>query len=67
MSMTDALFVLGVLAIFLVGMSMAVRRFERRRRREGKWTATGPIDPTFAPPNPALRAKGIHPPTIERE
>jgi hypothetical protein len=67
MSMTDALFVLGILAIFGVGMAMALRRFARRRRREGKWNASGPVHPTVGPPNPALRSIGIRPPTIERE
>lgn len=66
-SMTDAFVILGILATFLGGMAMAVRRFARRRRREGKWNASGPVDPTVGPPNPVLRAKGIHPPTIERE
>lgn len=65
--MTDLLAVAGILVTFLVGMALAMRRFARRRRREGKWNASGPVDPTFAPPNPDLRAQGIRPPTIESE
>jgi hypothetical protein len=47
--------------------AIAARRFERRRLREGTWDKHGPKHPTFAPPNPTLRAVGIQSPTIERE
>jgi hypothetical protein len=65
--MTDFLPVFGILVIFLAGLALAMRRFARRRRREGHWNASGPVDPTYAPPNPDLRARGIRPPTIESE
>jgi hypothetical protein len=65
--MTDYLPVLGILVTFLTGMALAMWRFARRRRREGKWNDAGPVDPTYAPPNPDLRARGIRPPTIESE
>jgi len=65
--MPDSLLIIGVVVVMLVGFGVAIRRFERRRRREGKWNAAGPINPTFGQPNPDLRAQGIRPPTIERE
>ena len=46
------------------GLVIASRRFERRRRQEGAWTEHGPRDPTFAPPNPALRGAAIDVPTV---
>jgi hypothetical protein len=65
--MADYLVVVGILVTFLSGFALAALRFARRRRREGNWNASGPVDPTFAEPNPDLRAQGIRPPTIESE
>jgi hypothetical protein len=65
--MPDFLFIVGILVAFFAGSALAMWRFARRRRREGKWNASGPVDPTFAEPNPDLRAQGIRPPTIESE
>ena len=49
------------------GVALAARRRERRRKKEGAWNEHGPIDPTFAPPDPDLHAAGIRLPTIEKE
>ena len=48
-----------------VAWIISARRFERRRLREGTWDKHGPKDPTFAPPDPNLRAVGIQVPTID--
>lgn len=50
-----------------ISIMRAARRFEARRRREGVWNESGPIDPTFAETNPTLRAVGIYLPRIETE
>jgi len=65
--MAGGLFALGIVVGTLLGFAISARRFERRRRREGKWNAEGPIDPTWGPPNRDLLARGIRPPAIERE
>ena len=44
---------------------IAARRFEKRRRDQGAWNESGPIDPTYAPTSPTLRAVGMRGPTIE--
>jgi len=48
-----------------VVISIAARRFEKRRRDQGAWNESGPIDPTYAPTSPTLRAVGMRGPTIE--
>ena len=65
--MADFLVVAGILLIFFLGSAIAMLRFARRRQREGRWNAAGPVDPTFGAPNEDLRAQGIRPPTIESE
>ena len=59
-----SLWLILLLAILWGGLAVASRRFERRRLREGAWDQHGPTDPTFAPPNPALRGAAIDLPTI---
>jgi len=60
----DSWIILPVLLPWVV-IFIAARRFEKRRRDQGAWNESGPIDPTYAPTNPALRAVGMRGPTIE--
>jgi len=62
--MIDSLILLiGIVALWGV-FAIAARRFERKRREEGAWDEHGPINPTWAPPNEALRAYAISVPTV---
>ncbi|MEA3246057.1 MAG: hypothetical protein U9Q74_07850 [Gemmatimonadota bacterium] len=63
----DLLVPIVVGAIFVIGFMIALRRFEARRRRGGKWDASGPIDPTPPPPDPLLHSLGVREPVIETE
>ena len=56
--------ILAPLLLWLV-LWIAARRFEKRRREQGAWSESGPIDPTYAPMNPTLGAVGMRGPTIE--
>ena len=60
----DSLIILAVLSPWVV-LLIASRRFEKRRRDQGVWNESGPIDPTYASTNPTLRAVGMRGPTIE--
>ena len=60
----DSWIILPVLLPWVV-ISIAARRFEKRRKDQGAWNESGPIDPTYAPANPTLRAVGMRGPTIE--
>ena len=62
--MLESLVLLLGLGALWGGLIIASRRFERRRRQEGLWTESGPIDPSYAPPNPALRSVAIDLPTV---
>jgi hypothetical protein len=47
---------------------LGATRFARRRRREGKWDANGPLHPTDPPPGwEEVPGVGGHRPTIERD
>jgi hypothetical protein len=65
--MAELLVVVGLIAALWIGVVVAARRFEARRRHEGAWNDDGPIDPTFADPHPTLRAAGVHLPRIEHD
>jgi len=63
------LFILAI-AVFWAGATLGARRFARRRKLDGKWDDTGPIDPSLPPPD-FLQGYpepwGVHRPVIESE
>src|SRR4051794_13091775 len=61
--LSELIFLLPLLLWLVVWI--AARRFEKRRREQGAWSESGPIDPTYATMNPTLGAVGMRLPTIE--